>query len=80
MRELNIASAGMHISAVTKTAIEQAQTEDVFFIFNDICVPVTKADTVDVICQRYDQLCERRQKDYEGSDEQKRHQQEAENR
>lgn len=80
MKELDLLSAGMHISAVAKIAIKEAQTEDVFFTFNELVIPVTKKDTVESVCQRYDDLSDQRRKDYEGSDEQKQHQKEREER
>jgi len=67
MKKIEGHHMGMHISQVAKEAIEQAQTEDVFFTFNGIVIPVTKTSTVESVCAAYDKGSEEARIEYENS-------------
>lgn len=66
MKEV-VTEPGNHLADVAERAIAEAQTEDVFFTFNGVCVPVTKTSTVETVCAEWDRLLIKAREDYENS-------------
>ena len=66
MKEIE-SEPGMHISQVAKLMV--AANEDVFTIFNGICVACPNGSTVERVCNEYDRLSEIRREEYRKSPE-----------
>lgn len=69
MKEIQIDAGESISSAAQRMITEAANGDDVFCIFNGICVPASKSDTVNTICDTYDRLSEIRRKEYQNSPE-----------